>query len=303
MGRMVKKGLDYFPLDVKFFDDVKIRKMRKRAGLESVPVLLYLLCQIYGQEGYYMIWDEDSIFFCADDLGLEEEKVTAVVQAALQFDVFSTEMFQRHGILTSRGIQERYLEAANRRKSPGIEEKFQLISVDINPVNDSPKSFSVEKSEHKSDLCMQKSDLYRQKSDLCMQKSIKESKEKKSKEKDSKEKENKEKVFSAGNNPAVAFFQNNFHPFTGEYESQSFLDLIDDYGERWVMDAMKIAVRNNALNLKFVSKVLENWQKFGYGNKAPVTNWRDGHGSNTESDFYGNVFDERCAEPLGSRTN
>ena len=47
MGRRVKKGLDYFPLDVDFFQDIKIRKLIRCQGGKALTVYIALLCNIY----------------------------------------------------------------------------------------------------------------------------------------------------------------------------------------------------------------------------------------------------------------
>ena len=303
MARPLSTGLQYFPLDVDILADKKVEFVVGKYGAQGFGLFVYLLTEIY-HNGYFLHWDEMQQFCSVRRINVDINILSEVVNAYINAGLFDADVYAKYQILTSRAIQKRYIKACERRNKVIIEEKYCLLTPDDvkeagNKLEIKGENVSVGINTHSEGVNV---DINTHSEGVNAEFKT-QSKVKNSKVKDSKEKENKEKVFPVGNNPAVAFFQNNFHPFTGEYESQSFLDLIDDYGERWVMDAMKIAVRNNALNLKFVSKVLENWQKFGYGNKAPVTNWRDGHGSNTESDLYGNVFDERCAEPLGSRTN
>lgn len=47
MGRKKKIGLEYFPMDVDMFQDIKIRKLIKRQGGKAVVVYTLLLCFIY----------------------------------------------------------------------------------------------------------------------------------------------------------------------------------------------------------------------------------------------------------------
>ena len=56
MARTFKKGLDYFPLDIDIFNDLKIRKLIKYQGGKAITVYALLLCNIY-KSGYYMKWD------------------------------------------------------------------------------------------------------------------------------------------------------------------------------------------------------------------------------------------------------
>lgn len=46
-GRPTKQGIDYFPMDVGFFSDVKIRKISRACGSQSTSILICLLCNIY----------------------------------------------------------------------------------------------------------------------------------------------------------------------------------------------------------------------------------------------------------------
>ena len=53
MARPFKKGLSYFPLDVKFFDDPKNPRINNGSGLSRIVVYLRILTLVY-QEGYYL---------------------------------------------------------------------------------------------------------------------------------------------------------------------------------------------------------------------------------------------------------
>ena len=58
-GRPVKQGIDYFPLDVDFFSDIKVRKIVRACGPQSAYILICLQCNIYKNEGYYIWWYDD----------------------------------------------------------------------------------------------------------------------------------------------------------------------------------------------------------------------------------------------------
>ena len=53
MARIAKSGLEYFPFDIDFFQDIRIRKFIKRQGGKAVTVYALLLCLIY-KNGYFM---------------------------------------------------------------------------------------------------------------------------------------------------------------------------------------------------------------------------------------------------------
>lgn len=146
MARPLKDGIDYFPLDVNFLKDLKIRKILIACGPQSIAVLISLLCNIYQDEGYYIGWDEDVRFLIADDVGVKESLVHEVVNRAVGVDFFDQELFKKYNILTSIGIQKRYLEATSRRKKIKIKKSFNLVNVSNNLVNVDNNLVNVDKS-------------------------------------------------------------------------------------------------------------------------------------------------------------
>lgn len=107
-GRPTKQGIDYFPLDVGFFSDIKIRKISRACGSQSASILICLLCNIYKDEGYYILWDEDLPFVIADTVGVSEGAVKEVLLKALQVGFFDNALYEKYNILTSYGIQKRF---------------------------------------------------------------------------------------------------------------------------------------------------------------------------------------------------
>ena len=123
MGRRVKKGLDYFPLDVDFFQDIKIRKLIRCQGGKALTVYIALLCNIYKEEGYYIRWDNDLPFIISEQTGYEDGYVHEVLRNCVALGLFDKALFESEKIYTSRSIQERYREicGSSKRRS-GIEE-------------------------------------------------------------------------------------------------------------------------------------------------------------------------------------
>lgn len=115
MARPIKQGLDYFPMDVHFQKDLKVRKVLRACGSSATSVLLSLLGNIYGDNGYYMQWDEDVRFLISDEVGVNEGHVQEVVNKSVQVGLFNKEKFNQFEILTSKGIQERFLSASLRK--------------------------------------------------------------------------------------------------------------------------------------------------------------------------------------------
>lgn len=142
MPRPQKDGIDYFPLDVNFFSDPKIKILKARYGVDGVAVYVYLLCEIY-RAGYYLQLDEDSVYIISDDLKMSAEKVMQIMNFLLERSLLDSKLFQSDKVLTSAGIQRRFqLAVRERAKKNPIEIKgFWLLSeaetepfIKVNPI-------------------------------------------------------------------------------------------------------------------------------------------------------------------------
>ena len=129
MARPTKQGLEYFSFDTDFFSDVKIRKIARACGPASTSILICLLCNIYRDKGYYILWDEDLPFVVADTVGTTEGSVEEVIKKALQVGFFNQELYEKYKILTSNGIQCRFKSAVIRREE--IEYVTEYLVSDI----------------------------------------------------------------------------------------------------------------------------------------------------------------------------
>lgn len=116
MARPIKQGLEYFSFDVDFFSDIKVRRISRACGPASTSILICLLCNIYRDKGYYILWDENLPFVVADTIGTTEGAVEEVVKKAVQVGFFDKYLFDKYKILTSNGIQNRFKSAVLRRE-------------------------------------------------------------------------------------------------------------------------------------------------------------------------------------------
>lgn len=146
MARPKKRGLDYFPFDVDFFQDLKIRKLIKyQGGGKAITVYTLLLCNIYKQ-GYYLRWDEDLPFIVSEQTGFDEAYIREVIKYCLTIGLFSKELYESDKILTSKGIQERYLKISNIcRRNDKISE-FNIVSSEETGVLSEKTPINSEKS-------------------------------------------------------------------------------------------------------------------------------------------------------------
>ena len=144
MARPTAKGVEYFPLNVNFINDLKVRKLLLSCGAEAIAVLIYLLSTIYKDEGYYVEIHEDEIDLIALDVNVTPEFVLKVIKKACEVRFFDVNLYNNFNILTSKGIQERYLKITERRKNSVVITQFNLVNVDINSVNVNNNSINVD---------------------------------------------------------------------------------------------------------------------------------------------------------------
>lgn len=128
MARPKKSGLSYFPLDVDFFEDPKIKILRARYGRDGIVFYIYLLCEIYRQ-GYYIQVDDDFEYIISDDLKMDQVKAKQVLNFLLSRSLFDNTLFQSDKVLTSAGIQRRFQLAVKERarKNPVEVGRFWLL--------------------------------------------------------------------------------------------------------------------------------------------------------------------------------
>ena len=140
MARISKPGLDYFPLDVNFLQDRKVRRISCRHHAAGIAALTSLLCLIYKEKGYYISWNKDTLFDIAQEACCEEEEMQAIIDDCLAVGLFDNLIYKEYGVLTSQAIQEQYhkIITDSRRKYKLPLEHFWIIkeeSCEIEPEN------------------------------------------------------------------------------------------------------------------------------------------------------------------------
>ncbi len=142
MARPTKKGLDYFPFDVDFFEDEKIAAISGEFGLKGEIVAVKLLCAIY-RNGYFILWNDALKMSLLRGLpGISLELLEQIVTRLVRWGFFEQTLFSTVSVLTSKGIQERYFKAIKRRKDSS-NYPYLLVNVDNNKVNVSNNDINV----------------------------------------------------------------------------------------------------------------------------------------------------------------
>ena len=145
MARTIKRGLDYFPFDVDFFQDIRIRKLIKYQGGKAVTVYALLLCTIY-KNGYYAEWDKELPFIISEQSGYTEAYIQEVIDCCLNIGLLSKELFESDKVLTSKGIQERYRRICSSSRRNSVIAEYNLIPAEEKTENSQSPQKSTEKS-------------------------------------------------------------------------------------------------------------------------------------------------------------
>ena len=117
-------------MDVGFLRDKKIRLLLAEFGASSVIFVLYVFGKAYEGDGYFLTWDKDECLLAADAVQKPPTYVNEVLQGCLSRSIFDNRVFQMFGVLTSRGIQRRYLRGCEKRSDISVFYEYWLLNVD-----------------------------------------------------------------------------------------------------------------------------------------------------------------------------
>lgn len=147
MARPLKEGVDYFSLDC-YMDD-KIKMIQAEFGLKGFAIVVKLWQTIYREHGYYCEWNEEKKLLFASEEGADcgPGLINEIVQACIRRDIFSKKLFDKYQILTSRGIQKRYLSITAKRKKAEMKKEYSLVEVAHNSINDDNNLVNVGKNQ------------------------------------------------------------------------------------------------------------------------------------------------------------
>ena len=145
---MANDGIDYFPLNCRL--DEKFELIEAEFGIKGFAIVVKLFQRIYGEHGYYCEWNNDISLIFAKQIGFSyigdsgllggadlsspsgrpKNIIDLVVTAAIRRGIFDKKLYEKSGILTSKGIQKNFLNATSRRKRVELEKAYLLLSAD-----------------------------------------------------------------------------------------------------------------------------------------------------------------------------
>ena len=141
MGRQPKKGLDYFPRDVDYYDDFKIMDLMNEYGPLGQTIYDVIICMIY-HEGYYLEIPsmEHLAIKIIKTIGnrwiKKKDFVLQVIHYCADIGLFDKDLLNQN-VITSAGVQRRYDEVTVRNKVD--KSKYRLIDKNGQPLLNAPQ--------------------------------------------------------------------------------------------------------------------------------------------------------------------
>ncbi len=129
-GRPPKEGIEFSGWSVGVFDDPKIDRLMYDAGIEGFMVYFYLCQKAFALHGYYLPWDESDAPIVARRIGsgLDAKTVTKIINLCFEIDLFNRDVFEKYGVLTSRGIQRSFVPAMAKRRNKSVIADYWVLS-------------------------------------------------------------------------------------------------------------------------------------------------------------------------------
>ena len=130
MPRRPKQGIEFAGWSVDIFDgDTKIDKLLDAHGWIGFGIYFYLCQMAYKFDGYFYRWAYDDSASTARRMGggVGSGTVEETVRYCLQIGLFDKGLFDMVGILTSKGIQRRFLAAIQGRRVKSVISNYWLL--------------------------------------------------------------------------------------------------------------------------------------------------------------------------------
>lgn len=271
---MSQKGLMFFSLDTVFDDKVKL--VEAEFGHVGFAVVVKLLQKIYREEGYYCEWNDDvALMFAKREAFAGVSVVSEIVKACIRRKLFDKKLYDDFGILTSAGIQKRFLSAKTRCVSVEIEKSYLLIDAAKIPQNVNIISGNVYRNEKNVDRKKEKKEINKKIN-----------------------KQQKEEANPADSSVAVAvaLYEKNICPIT-PLTYEKLCDWLKDVDISLIEYAIEEAVSQNKRTWSYIHAILNNQFNAGHKTKAEAEGSRpQKKGTSAKYEFEKEEFDYAAIE-------
>lgn len=250
MAGKPKQGIEYAGWSVTMFDsDDKIDLLLDACGWDGFGIYFYLCTRAFGGDGYYYKWGFASCASTARRMGggIGSNTVKETVGHCLRIGLFDKGLFDRWGILTSRGIQRSYWRVLANRRSKVVYREYWLLADD--------ECQGLVKINLESNHDLANDHVQPANDDTQLANGGKNSTVQNS------------TVQSFKNNPAEPFLSPTEELYRTEIGTvtdkirKDLTELVAEDGETEVMAAIKIAAEKGARNLGYIRGILRNRRK------------------------------------------
>ena len=250
MAGKPKQGIEYAGWSVTMFDsDDKIDLLLDACGWDGFGIYFYLCTRAFGGDGYYYKWGFASCASTARRMGggIGSNTIKETVGHCLRIGLFDKGLFDRWGILTSRGIQRSYWRVLASRRSKVVYREYWLLADD--------ECQGLVKINLESNHDLANAHLQAANDDMQVA--------------------NKGKNSTVQNSTVQSFKNNPAEPVLSPTEElyrskigtvtdkirKGLAEMIAEDGETEVMSAIKIAAEKGARNLGYIRGILRNRRK------------------------------------------
>lgn len=130
MGRKPKQGINFYPMDIGFLHDTKIKRLLQKRGSVGVLIYLSIIDHIYGGTGYYIDDDDDLLYTILDDTSGKYAPDENIVRAVIE-DCCSLGLLSRGATsktITAHRVQVQFYLATKRRTNIQVDRDKWILT-------------------------------------------------------------------------------------------------------------------------------------------------------------------------------
>ena len=235
MSAPQKEYLDYYNWYCNAFDvDKRLKKLSRKYGPLGETIyrrMLDLICS----NSYYLEADlEDAAMMVVDKIGskwVSDEKCAEVLVYCSELGLFEHDLVKSK-VWTAVSIQKRYFHTMSqlRRKISVSQKKYLLIDIPFNVPNPDDSSEETNDSSEETEVNT------------------------------TKRKEKEINDISNYINKLFDLFEDSFARPLTQIEMQMISSYLEHHSPEMIEHALKIAVCNNAISMKYIEAILNNWR-------------------------------------------
>ena len=142
MAPPIQTGIKNFAVPTSLFSQTAVSSVTGKYGSLAEIILMKLLVKIYGENGYYIDWNDVTAYAVKTEIkGIEVDipTINSIVMGFVDSDFFDGKKFDEYSILTSGRIQSNYLIVKRRSKiTELIKPEYRVFATETDDDNPFP---------------------------------------------------------------------------------------------------------------------------------------------------------------------